>query len=278
MNREIKVHILHTGSVIVDEALPFGYSTNRPLAWTGLFRSKKHQIELPVSVYLIEHPKGLVLIDTGWHIDNRTKQIRNLLFQYPVNKAKLPKGQAVHEQLASLGYQPSDIDYVLMSHMHCDHADGLKLVKEAKNILLSEKEYKAIKKDKMHYLSHEWKTVNLNTFKFLNTNIGPKGKSFDLFGDGTIQMIWVPGHSKGLASTIVKNTNSDKFLLLASDVGYAAKSWKENVIPGVVVNKSDAIQSLEWVKKMASDKNCIEAIANHDPNVIPHVVTINDGL
>lgn len=274
MNKEIKVHILHTGSVIVDEALPFGYENNRLLAWTGLFRSKSHQVTLPVSVYLIEHPKGLVLIDTGWHTDNRTKQIKNLLFQYPVNKAKLPEGQAINEQLHELGYKPSDIDYILMSHMHCDHADGLRLVKEAKNILLSEEEYKAINKDKMHYLPHEWKGVNLEPFKFENTGIGPKGKSFDLFGDKTIQMVWTPGHSEGLAGTIIKNHSSDKFLLLASDVGYAAKSWKENIIPGIVINKENALKSLKWIKEMSLDKNCIEAVANHDPNIKQHIVTL----
>ncbi|UXR70340.1 MULTISPECIES: hypothetical protein [unclassified Staphylococcus] len=58
MTNDIKIHVLHTGEVIVDEALPFGYESNRPLAWTGLFRSKKHQISIPVSVYLVEHPKG----------------------------------------------------------------------------------------------------------------------------------------------------------------------------------------------------------------------------
>ena len=40
MNDKIKVHVLHTGKVIVDEALPFGYKNNPPLAWTGMFRSK----------------------------------------------------------------------------------------------------------------------------------------------------------------------------------------------------------------------------------------------
>ncbi|MFI3133546.1 MBL fold metallo-hydrolase [Staphylococcus warneri] len=274
MNKEIKIHVMHTGTVIVDEALPFGYKNNPPMAWTGMFRSKKHQIKIPVSVYLIEHPNGLVLIDTGWHTDNRKHQLKNLSFQYPVNKAELPEGQAVHEQLIKLGYKPSDIDYILMSHMHCDHADGLRLVKNAKNILVSEEEYEAISNDKMHYLPHEWKGVHLNTFHFDNTGIGPKNRSFDLFGDGTITMVWVPGHSKGLASTIIKNEDSEKFLLLASDVGYAAKSWQENVLPGVLVDKEDAQLSLDWVKKMANDKNCIEAIANHDANVKPHVITL----
>ncbi|MNJ43786.1 hypothetical protein D3C77_388090 [compost metagenome] len=116
MTNEIKVHVLHTGTVIVDEALPFYDKQNPPLAWTGVFRSKKHRLTLPVSTYLIEHPKGLVLIDTGWHTIVRTNQIRNLSFQYPANKAELPEGQAVNEQLEKplnlYGYLAIVQDYV----------------------------------------------------------------------------------------------------------------------------------------------------------------------
>ncbi|MBF9298072.1 MULTISPECIES: N-acyl homoserine lactonase family protein [Mammaliicoccus] len=271
---DIKIHVLHTGTVIVDEALPFSTSSRNPIAWTGLFRNKRHQISLPVSVYLIEHPKGLVLIDTGWHTDNRVNQKKNLLFQYPVNKASLPEGQAVHEQLRNLGYEIDDIDYVLMSHMHCDHADGLRHVKNAKKILLSEPEYEAIKSDKMHYLPHEWKDVDLSTFKLSYTNIGPKGYSFDLFGDGTLQMVWCPGHSKGLCATLVKKEGQDKFVLLASDVGYANRSWERNILPGVLVNRKDAQESLNWVKYISEDKNCIKAIANHDDNTEPQTIIL----
>lgn len=74
---EIKIHVLHTGTVIVDEALPFHHDYDAPLAWIGLFRSKEHIIQIPVSSYLIEHPKGLILVDTGWNTVNRDHQIRS---------------------------------------------------------------------------------------------------------------------------------------------------------------------------------------------------------
>ncbi|MFK4302873.1 hypothetical protein ABH892_002993 [Paenibacillus sp. RC254] len=76
MSDSIKVHILHCGQVQVDIAVPFRQKPWNPLAATGIFRLKKHQITLPVSCYLIEHPKGLVLIDTGWHTALRGDQIK----------------------------------------------------------------------------------------------------------------------------------------------------------------------------------------------------------
>lgn len=47
-----------------------------------------------------------------------------------INTCYLPAGWAVDERLAALGYQPKDLDYVLLSHLHCDHASGLKLVQQ----------------------------------------------------------------------------------------------------------------------------------------------------
>lgn len=59
-----KLMIFHTGSVRVDKAIPL--RERNPLAVTGLLRGDKNKLVLPVSAYLIEHPKGTVLIDTGW--------------------------------------------------------------------------------------------------------------------------------------------------------------------------------------------------------------------
>lgn len=67
-----KIHILPCGSTIVDEALPFSNKSKNPLAFTGILRGKKHKISVPVTAYLIEHPKGLILVDTGWDTAVRT--------------------------------------------------------------------------------------------------------------------------------------------------------------------------------------------------------------
>lgn len=276
MTDQIKIHVLHTGTVIVDEALPFHRDTDKPLDWTGLFRSKKkHRIEIPVSAYLIEHPQGLILVDTGWNTLNRNHQLRNLSFQWPVNKANLPAGQAIDEQLYTMGIKTSDLDYVLLSHMHCDHADGLRLVKDAKHILVSEEEWYAANHDHLHYLPHEWQGVDVQTFHLAPSLEGAYNRAFDLFGDGSIQMIWEPGHSEGLCATKIQVPGSDKYVMLAADAGYAAKSWQENLTPGVVINRAEAQKSLNYIAKVAQDPNCVECLANHDANVQPHVITLD---
>jgi len=57
MSENIKIHILHTGLVRVDKSLPYHGLYRNPLAFTGILRSEVNKITVPVSSYLIEHPK-----------------------------------------------------------------------------------------------------------------------------------------------------------------------------------------------------------------------------
>ena len=268
----IKIHILHCGQVIVDSALAFSNKSWNPLAFTGILRSKKHLLTLPVSAYLIEQPKGLILVDTGWHTDVRVNQFKYLGLLYFVNKANLPAGEAIHEQLEQLGYKPSDVDHLILTHLDCDHVSGLKLVKDAKRILVSKLDKEGADLDPIRFEHSMWKGVKLELYQFVSSEYGPFNKSFDLFSDGSIQLIYAPGHSKGL--TLVLIQNNGKHVLLASDCGYGSKSWKQMILPGVVQNKKEFITSLSWVKKMSEDPNCIATLANHDAEVKPHIIEL----
>jgi len=281
----IKIRVLHTGSVCVSPALPFGGNEKNPLKASPIFTRKRDRLWLPVSSYLIEHPKGLILFDCGWHRDmspngefDKRAQIRSLgsKLLYVVNQGKIEKGQAIDEQLIEIGIKPSDLDYVLISHLDCDHANGVGLVKDAKNILVSKDELigsqKKNRKNRIRYQCKWWKDCNLECFDW-NDSEGPFGKAFDLFGDGSIKMIGIPGHSEGLCALKIKN-EAGKYVLLFSDGGYATKSWKEMILSGVCVNKEAQRKSLEWIRDQSMSEDCVESLANHDADVIPHNICL----
>lgn len=93
----IKIHILQCGIVGTDETIPDKLKSKNPFAFSGVFR-KKHRVWLPVFAYLIEHPKGKILVDTGWHKDVRVNERKHMSFRLNVaSKAKLPKGEAIDE-------------------------------------------------------------------------------------------------------------------------------------------------------------------------------------
>ena len=280
----MKIHVFHTGEVHVSPYLPFGGDSCSTLKASGLTTPKSQWLWLPVSAYLIEHPKGLILVDTGWHremspdgVYDRKAQIKSLgsLQLYLVNQGRIAKGEAIDEQLAKIGLQPSDIDYVLLTHLDCDHANGLRLVKQAKHILVSRDEMEGCRKGptaRIRFNKRWWKGVNLELFDWNGTE-GPVEKSFDLFGDGSIVLVNIPGHSAGLCAVKVKNADG-KFVLLFSDGGYARKSWEQMITSGVCQDKKLQRRSLQWIREQSLLPDCIESLANHDPDVEPHTIEL----
>ena len=278
----MKIHVLHTGEVRVSPYLPFGGDNCNLLKASGLTTPKEDWIWLPVSVYLIEHPKGLILVDTGWHRDmspegvyDKKAQVKSLGSRvlYNVNQGQIPLGEAVDEQLATMGIKPSDLDYVLLTHLDCDHANGLRAVKDAKHILVAAEELECARKNGfIRYKKKWWEGVDMQTIEWNGTE-GPAGKSFDLFGDGSVKMINIPGHCDGLCA--VKITREDgKYVLLFSDGGYATKSWEEMITSGVSLDKEMQRKSLMWIREQSMDTNCIESLATHDTDIKPHVIEL----
>ena len=100
----IKIHVFHTGKVCVSPYLPFGGEDCSLLKASGLFEKKENRLWLPVSAYLIEHPKGRFLVDSGWSRAmspkgefDRKAQIKSLgsYLLYLVNQGILPMGAGV---------------------------------------------------------------------------------------------------------------------------------------------------------------------------------------
>lgn len=278
----MKIHVLHTGEVRVSPYLPFGGDNCNLLKASGMTTPKKDWIWLPVSCYLIEHPKGRILVDTGWHRDmspdgvyDKKAQIRSLgsWILYHVNQGRIAPGQAIDEQLHAMGLKPSDLDYVLLTHLDCDHANGLRAVAGAKHILCAAEELECARKNSVvRYKKKWWQGVDLHTFEW-NGHEGPVGKSFDLFGDGSVVMVNIPGHCDGLCA--VKLTNGEgRFVLLFGDGGYATKSWKEMITSGVALDKKLQRQSLQWIREQSLDPNCIESLATHDTDIKPHIIDL----
>ena len=193
---------------------------------------------------------------------------------YEVNQGQVPLGQCVDKQLAARGIKTSDIDAVLLTHLDCDHANGIVQVKDAKRFMAAADEVRFASKiiNRVRYNKDWWSMVTLDTFEWTG-NLGPFGKSYDLIGDGSIQLINIPGHAGGLFA--VKVTNGEgRFVLLCSDGGYAAKSWQEQVTSGIAADKEKQKASLAWIREQSLDPRCVETPANHDPDVEPHVIRL----
>lgn len=209
---------------------------------------------------------------------DKRAQIKSLgsWFLYQINQGRIAEGEAIDEQLAKFNYKPWDIDYVLLSHLDCDHANGLRLVKDAKHILVSEAEMIGTTRKnlqiKIRFQKRWWEGVDLKTF-YWNGTEGPVGKSYDVLGDGSLVMVNIPGHSEGLCALKTRDTEG-KYVLLFADGGYATKSWRDMITSGITLDKQMQRKSLQWIRDQSLSPDCIESVATHDTDVQPHVIEL----
>ena len=190
------------------------------------------------------------------------------------NQGRIAMGEGIDEQLNKMGFKTSDLDYVLISHLDCDHANGLRQVADARNILVSKAEMIGTTRRnlqiRIRFQQRWWDGVNLKTFDWNGTE-GPVGKSYDVLGDGSMVMVNIPGHSEGLCALKIKN-GEGKYVLLFADGGYATKSWRDMITSGITLYKRLQRQSLQWIREQSLSPDCIESLATHDTDVKPHVI------
>nr|WP_273546148.1 MULTISPECIES: N-acyl homoserine lactonase family protein [unclassified Xanthobacter] len=199
----------------------------------GRLRMKRHiyqpdadrseSIELPVSSVLLRHAQGNVLFDTGCHpsvAEDATARWGGIA------RAMTPimgREDNVVSQLACVGLGADDIDVVVCSHFHPDHCGCNSFFRKA-TVVVHAAELAAARADNAAaagYLPVEWDQPN--PMELID---GQK----DLFGDGRITLIPLPGHTPGLTGAFV-TLDRDGAFLLASDAVSLKASLETDVVP-----------------------------------------------
>ena len=276
----MKIHILCCGYIRVSEAVPFGNSIN--LRNTAKQLTARDRVTLPVNVFLIEHPRGLILVDTGWcreispEGEYDPRAVRRVLPPHLASLFQpfLPKGAAIHEQLARMGIRPEELDYVLLTHLDPDHVSGLRHVNTAKHILVPEDEYfwscRSVFKTRQP--RKLWGDQPIERIFYRGSPLGPNRWAIDLFEDESIRLINVPGHTDGQAAVLIQNGR--KYILLAADAAFSPRNWQEMITPGFGFSRAWQEKSLRWISEMAADPCCTAVLCSHDPNIEAELITL----
>lgn len=187
--------------------------------------SKEDWIRVPAPAFLVEHPgAGPILVDTGFHasvaVDPRQNLGRVISRLYDID---MKPEQAIAAQLRGLGIEPRDIRVVIMTHLHLDHASAISDFTEA-TYVLGQGEWAAfngrfpllggyVKKHMSHAV--EYREV---MYDRAVDSYSTFGRSHDLFGDGSIRLVYTPGHSRGHQSVILRLKGREA--LLVGDAAY----------------------------------------------------------
>jgi N-acyl homoserine lactone hydrolase len=182
----------------------------------------------PVGFYVIRHPKGNIIFDTG----NNDKTIENAEAWWgPLAKGfglKMTKDDAIPAQLGRIRLKTTDIKYVILGHMHLDHAGNMEQFPNATFLIQNDEMKAAWWPDigySVYYIPGDFsETKNYNIIR-LNGDL-------DLFGDGSVRIFRSPGHTPGSQFAVVrlKKTGS---VILTSDVVYLKENLEKNLIPPI---------------------------------------------
>jgi len=165
----------------------------------------------PVSAWVVSHPRGTVLFDTGLHNELKTDK-RRLGATGDIFAIDIPDGKDLVTLLAEKGFYADKIDYIVLSHLHFDHCGGTALIPNAE-ILIQEKEWQSGLDGKMIELG----VYNPNDFD-LGHSVKQVNGVFDIFGDATVVCLPTPGHTAGHQSLRIELDSGP--VVLTSDCVY----------------------------------------------------------
>ena len=205
--------------------------------------AEKHEtIYLPVACYLLRHRLGNVLFDTGCHPSTETDPEGRWGAMSRAMTVLSGPGDNLITNLESVGLQPEDIDVVVNSHFHTDHCGCNAFFRKATFICHAHELEAASQEnaDKVGYLSIDWKLPMP-----METIDGQR----DLFNDGRIVLVPLPGHTPGMTGALVALDRSGEYLL-ASDAVALRHSLDTDSNPRVTWDHEQACRSMAEVRRI----------------------------
>jgi N-acyl homoserine lactone hydrolase len=215
------------------------------------------KIDIPVGFFLIHHPKGNVLFDCG----NNDKVITDptywgplaAMLGNPANNSRSPD-VAVDAQLEKAGYKISDVNYVILGHMHLDHAGNVGKFPNATLVYQRDEIINAL-----------WPKPGFagpyipGDLTVLRSPVGSPMPArqkvieldgdLDLFGDGSIKIHRNSGHTPGSQMAVVHLPKTGA-IVLTSDTAYLPESLEKDLLPSVSLAYDPAgiLSGYQWIK------------------------------
>jgi N-acyl homoserine lactone hydrolase len=254
---------------------PYGYVFRQPGNRLARLRAAlsagDEALISPCLAYVIRHPSaGVILVDTGMHPDAGVDLRKDfgvgmgLLF-----RGLRPAAKPFDDQLRELGVEPDDVRSVAMTHLHVHHTSGMRLLPNA-NFICSNVEWRSAHSrfaSGRGYVAHHLppeERITLLDFDRDGEAFGPFRTSLDFLGDGTVRLLFTPGHTKGHMSMLLRLTDGSQ-VLLVGDAAYTVRSLREQLLPMLTDDDEASRRSLRELREFSDDDPDAILVPTHDP-------------
>src|SRR5215831_6411062 len=180
-------------------------------------KEKQRNITIPVSMWVIDHPKGLVVFDTGNNVAISDGGCKNHWVAGNCDglKPSQKRDDVIDRQLQKLGYSTDKVKAVITSHSHLDHIGNIKMFPKAVHVIQKKELYQAWWPEKFQRGGGVFVMGDFDgparDFNYLELE-----GDYDLFGDGSVLILSTPGHTLGHQSVKVKLA-SGKSMIMSQD-------------------------------------------------------------
>lgn len=254
----IKIHGIITGLVKVKRS-----HRNQSMGIPAIIVDPAWSEWMPIYTWLVEHPEGLILIDTGENANVNDKgyfncdQINGFVYR-TILKFKVKKKEELPAQLAKLGFDERDIRWIVLTHLHLDHVDGVRFFPRAE-FLLSSVEHRQ-PTGNVPCLMPSWFSPRVINYE--SVSLPGFDQGFYLTQAKDIVVLPTPGHTHGHQSVLFLNNEIN--VLFAGDATFDQDQLMQNKVAGISADKKAARNSLQQIRTLGSDAPLIY-LPSHDP-------------
>lgn len=188
----------------------------------ALFSKKILSNWMPNYIWIVEHPQGLFLIDTGFNARINSSKYKKLVygvlgaaFSGIFGDISIAREQEVDFALQHFGYQKTDLQAILLTHLHFDHIGGLYHFPETP-VLVHGLEWE--QPDAFKIALFEPQGRNPRKVALGSYQVPYFGNGYDLTQQADFIMVHTPGHTKGHVSYLIRGIN--QHYLIAGDLAY----------------------------------------------------------
>jgi N-acyl homoserine lactone hydrolase len=238
---------------------------------TGLGTPRSRWWWVPCPAFLIRHPSaGLILVDTGLHPSVTAKPSENMgraLARFA--RPRLEPGRDVPAQLRGKGLDAKDVRVVVMTHLHFDHASGVSEFPNA-TFVVTEPEWTAATMDRRPLLRGYRPAQFDYVFEYRTLSYAGRaiasyasfGRTFDLFGDGSVRLAFAPGHTPGHQCVIARLAKRD--FVIAGDAVYTVRQLEGGPEPARPVDPHTWKRSLQELQLFRREYPDALIVPSHD--------------